>query len=227
MKQIVRYRYLTIPNKLTGEIRITVDDRAAEYSSAFDGGTSTNISLYPVISLNIVRPSETDSSGNKIKAVWNPNDSIGMTKYTFPIFVDELKEIKKDMKIPDLYVYRGDRLELNQQVAEKVRRVFKIGNVTIEFSAVIIVTNDQQVEGIKIKFNNEQSSVLLTLNELTALEHTLDHLDIDSIGFMMYLNYCNPTVKHGPITPHTDIIPPKKPVNNNIPKTIDPREFQD
>ena len=44
MKQIVRYRYLTIPNKLTGEIRITVDDRAAEYSSAFDGGTSTNIS---------------------------------------------------------------------------------------------------------------------------------------------------------------------------------------
>lgn len=227
MKQIVRYRYLTIPGKLTGELRITIDDRAAEYSSAFEGGTSTNISLYPIIGLNIIRPAETDANGNRIKAVWNPNDSIGMTKYTFPIFVNELKGIDKDMKIPDLYVYRGDRLELNQQVAEKVRRVFMIGTVTIEFSAVIIVNNDQQVEGIKIKFNNEQSSVLLTLNELTALKYNLEHLDIDTIVFMMYKDYCNPTIKHGSPNPKTDIIPPKKQNFDSIPKTIDPREFQE
>ena len=53
MRQIVRYRFMTIPNKLVGEMRITVDERSAEYTAQFDGGRSTNISLFPVINLQM------------------------------------------------------------------------------------------------------------------------------------------------------------------------------
>ena len=65
-----------------------------------------------------------------------------------------------------------------------------IGNVTLELSAVVIVQDDEsRIEGIKMKFNNEQSSVLLTLNELTSLIYNLDHLDVDSVALMLYMNY--------------------------------------
>lgn len=231
MKEIVRHRFMTIPGKLTGDIRITIDDRAAEYSSDFDGGHSTNISLYPMIGLTIKRSPEIDSSGNKVKAPWNPNDNIAMTKFTFPMLVNEVKGINEDMKIPDLYVYRGDRLELNEKKAEEVRRVFMIGNTTIELAAVIIVLPDteRQVEGIQMKFNNDQSTVLLTVTELESFTYNLEHLDVDTITFMMYLNYCKPSVKEAPKKgPVVDIIPPKKPEpvkNESGLLNIDPREF--
>lgn len=191
MKQMVRYRCLAIAGKLTMDIRITIDDRSAEYTSMFDGNKSTSITFYPIITLSLTKPMETDENGNRIRPPWNPNDNLGMTKFNLPIFFNELRGIREDMKIPDLYKYHGKRLELNEEVATKIRRVFIIGNTTLELSAVVVINtaDESRVEGIKMKFNNEQSSVLLTLNEVDSLIYNIDHLNTDAIAFMMYMNY--------------------------------------
>lgn len=211
MKQIVRYRHLTIPGKLTSDIRIMVDDRGSEYHSNMNMNDSTSINLFPVINLSITRLGDVDENGNKIKAPWNPNDSLGMTKYNLPIFVDELYNIQQDMKIPELYTYHGKRLEINEEIASKIRRVFMIGNVTLELTAIVITQNDDsRLEGIKMKFNNEQSSVQLTLNELNSLIFNYKHIDIDSISLLLYLNYVKrPDVSSfdSLMKPEVDIIP--------------------
>lgn len=194
MKQIVKYRCLTIPRKLSVELRIATDERNnPEFVSNFDGNRSTNVSLLPMIGITIMRPTETDESGVRIKAPWNPNDNLGMTKFTLPIFIEEFKGIKEDMKTPDLYTYHGKRLELNEEVAQKIRRVFVIGNTTLELSAVVLIKpeDESRMEGIKMKFNNEQSTVLLTLNEMNSLLYNLEHLDIDALSLLLYLNYIN------------------------------------
>lgn len=209
MKQIVRYRALTIPRKLTIDVRITIDDKAAEYTSAFDGNKSTSITFYPLIALSLTRPAEVDDNGNRIRAPWNPNDNLGMTKFNMSILHNELSEIRRDMKIPDLYTYHGKRLELNEEVGSKIRRVFMIGNTTLELSAVVVIKieDESRVEGIKMKFNNEQSSVLLTLNELDSLIFNLENLNVDTIAFLMYLNYIQKPEKPVSFTPKT-LIPP-------------------
>ncbi len=190
MKQVVRYQNLVIAGKLRTEVRITVDERGAEYNSTFENNQTTAVSLFPIISFIITKPSELDENGNRKKAPWNPNDTLGMTKYNFPTFVNNLGEIREDMKISELYTYQGKRLELNEEIAEKIRKVFPIGNTTVEFSAVVITQLDEtRIEGIKIKFNNESSIVLLTLNEIDSLLFHLQKIDIDSIALLMYLNY--------------------------------------
>lgn len=190
MKQYARYQTLLIPGKLRCDLRITVDDRGSEYSSNKDGNKSTSISLMPIISVGIIRPSELDEAGNRVRAPWNANDNLGMTKFNFPLFIEEIKGIKEDMKIPELYTYHGKRLELNEEIAAKIRRPFVIGSMTVELSAVVITQPDEsRVEGVKMKFNNEQSTVLLTINELNSLVYNLDHMDIDSLSMFMYLNY--------------------------------------
>ena len=190
MRQIVRYRFMTIPNKLVGEMRITVDERSAEYTANFDGGKATNISLFPVINLQMLQPADTsDSLSVYGKTGWDMNASIGLTKFTFPIFLEELKAINRGLRKPDLYVYHGTRLELNSREAEKARRVFMIGNTTVEFSPVVIDTAENKLEGVKIKFNNEKASILLTVNELNVLLYNLTALNIDLLAFTMYLNY--------------------------------------
>lgn len=211
MKQIVRYRHLIIPGKLTSDVRIIVDDRGSEYHSNMNMNDSTSINLFPVINLSITRLGDVDENGNRIKAPWNPNDSLGMTKYNLPIFVDELYNIQQDMKIPELYTYHGKRLEINEEIASKIRRVFMIGNVTLELTAVVITQNDDsRLEGIKMKFNNEQSSVQLTLNELNSLIFNYKNIDIDSISLLLYLNYVKKPDKSsfdGLLKPEVDILP--------------------
>lgn len=216
MKHIVKYRCLTIARKLTVDLRITIDDRVpGEYATTFDGNKSNNISLFPLISINLTKAPEVDDTGVRIKTPWNPNDNLGMTKFSFPIFIEEFNGIKEDMKTPNLYTYHGKRLELNEEVAQKIRRVFVIGNTTLELSAVILIKpeDETRVEGIKMKFNNEQSSVLLTLNEMTSLIYTLEHIDIDSLSLLMYTNYISKpdNVKsfdaNTLITPQVDIKP--------------------
>lgn len=190
MKQYVRYQSSVVPKKLKVEVRITINERGGEYTSEFDGNISTNISFFPIVTLIIQRPNEVDDLGNKTKAPWNPNDSLGMSRFNMPILVNKLKTISENMKITELYTYQGKRLELNEKIAEKVRDVFVIGNVTVELSAVVIIQpDDTRIEGVKMKFNNEQSSVLLTLNDLEILTYNLDHMDVDSIALLMYLNY--------------------------------------
>jgi hypothetical protein len=190
MKQTVRYQCLTIPNKIRVDIRLNVDEtRSSEYISNIDGNKSDSVALYPIISISIIRQNIIDESGNRVRAPWNPNDSLTMTKFNFPIFVSELESLSKDLLIPELYTYTGKRLELNEEVAAKVRRVFMIGTMTIELSPVVISNDDSRIEGIKVKFNNEQSSFLLTLNELTALQYTLEHLDINVLALLMYNSF--------------------------------------
>ena len=190
MKQVATYNFGGVPGKLKASIRIIVDRKAAEYSSTYGDSSSSTLSLSPIINLGIVRPSEIDENGNRTNAPWNPNDSLSMTKYTLPIFIEELKEMKSSMKTPELYTYQGKRLELNEEKSEAVRRPFMIGKMTVELSAVVIVQPDEtRVEGIKMKFNNEQSSVLLTLNDITSLIYNLDKIDVDSIAMKMYFKY--------------------------------------
>lgn len=190
MKHNVKHRILTISNKLTMEIRIIVDDSKCEFSSSYEGSKYTTLSINPIIDLSIIKAMESDENGQRVKAPWNPNDHLILTKYTFPILFEELHGIQQDMKKPELYTYHGKRLELNETLAENIRRVFMIGDMTIELSAVVIIQNDEtRVEGIKMKFNNEQSSVLLTLNDLTSLIFNMNHLDIDSLTIAMYSHF--------------------------------------
>lgn len=214
MKQNVKYRSLVIPGKLTIEVRIMIDDRGGEYLSSFDGNRSTSISFFPIVSMTLTKPAELDDNGNRVRAPWNPNDNLGMTKFNMPIMYNNLKAIQEDMKTPELYTYHGKRLELNEEAAAKIRKVYLIGNTTIELSAVVVINtaDDSRVEGIKMKFNNEQSTVLLTLNELDSLIYNLGHMDVDSLALLMYLNYINKpdkpkTFDASTLTPKVDIAP--------------------
>lgn len=199
MRQIVRYKFGTIPSKLSLELRITIDERSGpEYTSTYDGGQSTNITVFPIIVISITRSAELDENGNRVRAPWNPGDSMSITKFNIPILIRELKAIQDDMSTPDLYTYHGERLELNEEAAEKIRRVFMLGNTTLELSAVVISSDDDtKLEGIKFKINNEQSAVNLTLNELAALIYNLETLDVDNLTFQLYLTY----IKNGNSTP--------------------------
>ena len=190
MKQTFRYQSMMIPNKLKVEIRLVIDDtRNPEYTSNYNGDRNTSLVFYPIVSISLIK-NETDESGQRIKQVYNPNDTAGMTRYNIPIFLDNLSGIRKDLNDPKMYTYTGKRLELNEAAANRIRRVFVIGNMTIELSAVVIQQADEtRVEGIKMKFNNEQSTALLTLNEMEALIFNLSNMDVDSISMMMYFNY--------------------------------------
>lgn len=191
MKQYAKYQAFVVPKKLKAEIRIAVDERGVEYTTtAPDGNKSTSINFYPIVALSITRMGERDENGVFNKPPYNPNDTLGMTKFNLPLLLNNLKKIREDMNKKELYTYQGKRLELNETMAEAIRNPFVVGNMTIELSAVVIVqTDDSRIEGIKMKFNNEQSSVLLTINELETLIFNLDHLDIDSISLLIYLNY--------------------------------------
>lgn len=190
MKHSLKYRFLTIPNKLTADLRITVEDRQTEFNSAYDGGKSTSITLFPFITLQILKLGEVGDDGRRIRPQWNSNDSITMTRFTFPIMLRELTAIANDLKIPEMYSYTGTRLDINSEYAEKARRVFMIGNTTLELIPVIIEQGeDTRVEGIKMKFNNEQSTVGLTINELDSLISQMNHTDIEVLTMTIYNRY--------------------------------------
>lgn len=211
MRQVVRYQNLIIPSKIKCEIRIIVDDRGVEFLTTNDNSKNTIISFFPTLLISIMRPSEINDDGTRTRAPWNPNDTLSMNKFQIPIFTKELEGIIKDLEIPELYVYHGQRLELNEEIAAKIRRVFVIGNTTLEFSAVVITQgDDSRVEGIKVKFNNEQSSFMLTLNELTALDYNLNNLDLDNVALLLYLNFINkPQSNFTSLSnvPNVDILP--------------------
>ena len=54
---------------------------------------------------------------------------------------------------------------------------------TDEYSAPLVSMT------IRISTVTEQSTFLLTLNELNSLVYNLTHLDVDSVSMLMYLNY--------------------------------------
>ena len=190
MKQILRYQNLIIPNKLRIETRLTIDERFKPMYSNIteDGSMNLSLSLFPIIAISLIKV-DRDEMGKRIKAPWNPNDSLGLTKYSFPIFVNQLESLLNDLKIPELFVYHGKRLEINEEISNKIRKVFVIGSTTIELSTVVLIQDDDRLEGVKIKFNNEQSTVLLTLNEVESLLYNLKAISPDTICLMLYTHY--------------------------------------
>ena len=215
MKQIVRYRFMTIPNKLYADVRVTVDESShSETKSSYEGGKSTTLVLLPMINIQMLRPLETDENGRRYRPQSSMNDSIGLTKFNYPIFVNELNGIYEDMRTPDLYVYTGDRLDLNEKAAEKIRRAFTIGRTSIEFKAVVIEQPTdsgtvERLEGIKMKFNNEESTVLLTLREIESMLWIMKGVDIDNIVLTMYLSFVERSA-YEPQKPVVDIVPTTK-----------------
>lgn len=192
MKQVIRYRFLTIPNKIRCEINTTVDDRTI-YKSSSDGRSVLSCTPFSYVTISIVRPLERDDNGNVVSS-FNRNDILSISRYNFPLFLDELNAIHKDLKIPELYKYIDKRLELDEEIAGKIRRVIKLADTVIEFSAVVIEQDSDtnpRVEGIKLKFNNEHSSVALTVNDIAVLTHVLNHLDVDTIVLKMLSMHMN------------------------------------
>ena len=193
MTQHIRYRYMTIPGKLTGDIHLRIDEKSRDFRQVLgDGVSSINIQLLPIINVNITRPFEKDADGQYIKKAWNPNDSIGMTRYQLAIFIDNWKKIYNDMKIPALYIYTGNQLNVNEEEAKDVRRVFSVGSQVIELMPIVIYDETGKAkEGIRMKINDENSCVNLSLDESLGLISILNSLDVESITFMMYNNYIN------------------------------------
>lgn len=213
MKQTTSYRFLSIQNKIRGDLKIIIDtDRNPEYVSNNASGTNTSIAFYPIVTLTIVKPPQIDENGQRVQVPWTINDSLSMNKINLAIFKNEFKEIMNGMKTPELYTYHGKRLELNESIAEEVRRVFMINpTMTVELSPVVIMQDDDRLEGIKIKFNNEQSTVTLTLNEVTGFYEVINKLEIDSVAMLLYLNYASRPDKPKQFDalnpPNVDIVP--------------------
>lgn len=213
MKQTTSYRFLSIQNKIRGDLKIIIDtDRNPEYVSNNASGTNTSIAFYPIVTLTIIKPPQIDENGQRVQVPWTINDSLSMNKINLAIFKNEFKEIMNGMKTPELYTYHGKRLELNESIAEEVRRVFMINpTMTVELSPVVIMQDDDRLEGIKIKFNNEQSTVTLTLNEVTGFYEVISKLEIDSVAMLLYLNYASRPDKPKQFDalnpPNVDIVP--------------------
>lgn len=189
MKTIIRYSPWMILNKLKIEVKLSIDEKTV-WKSQFNGSNYVSWNFNPQTVLMILREKEFGDNGTPVKNNWSPGDSLLLNKYHYPIMVEELKTIQTSMKIPDLYTYTGKRLELNEEVAQKVRRTFRIGRIdAIELAPVVIVQDDERIEGIKMKFNHEDHHVLLTVNDLTSLVYTMENLDIDSIILNMYLSH--------------------------------------
>lgn len=173
-----------IPFKLKLEIRIVVDEKYI-WKSNFNGANYIGFNLNPQVYLNIQKVKEIDQTEN----IWDPNNSLFMNKYTYPILLEELKQMYQNLKIPELYSYTGKRLELNESEATKIRKSFKIGQTSIELCAVVIIQDDERIEGIKLKFNNEDYHVLLTVNDLISLIKNLDSLNPDTVAWNMLLHH--------------------------------------
>ena len=192
MKKSIKYKLLTIPNKIQVDLKIITDDSGGPLSTEFVSTTKDFISLnlYPLVTISIVRPYEIDESGVKRRAPWNQNDSLPLTRYTLPIFLKEFLDLKKDLEIQELYTYIENRLELNDVVAEKIVRKFKVGNNSVELAPVVIsLIDDSRVEGIKLKINNEESTVLLTLNDIESLSYVLKSTQFDQLVLTLYNIY--------------------------------------
>lgn len=211
LNQSVRFSLVTIGTKVRMDIKLFVRDngRFTESHYSSNGTDNIAISVYPVMSLYIVRPRDVDENGQPVRSPLNQNDILGMTKAQFPIMATELRGIFEDLKTPDLYKYAKDVLVLDESKAEKIRRVFMVGRTTVELSAVVIKADDHaeqpvDMEGIKIKFNNEQSTVMLTIHELTALLWSMEHLDIDSLTLKLYDMY----MRNGSVSNASNTISP-------------------
>lgn len=198
MKRQVKYRILTITGKMTVDLKLVYDDarngrfnRTGETVSSSNGDTYINLTFFPMINFNIVRKGEVDENGVYQRPPLNLSDMMQATRYQLPLVVSELKKIYDALCIPEMYSYLNSRLEVNDELAEKHRRVSKVGMTVLELTPVVIVQpeDESRIEGVKMKFNNEQNTVLFTLNDIETLIYTMEHFDIDATSLLIQNNY--------------------------------------
>ena len=197
MKKTAKARVLIIPSKLTVDISVTFDSERSqrfgtgEIVSDYNGDIYTTLNLAPLIILAITRTGEMDENGVRQRPAYNQGDRLAMTRYQLPIFINALDRTYESLKIPEMFSYVSKRLTVNEELAEKARRVFAIGTyTTVELVPVVILQPDEtRIEGIKVKFNNEDSTVLLTLNDVESLLFNLKTMNVDSTVMMLYRNY--------------------------------------
>jgi hypothetical protein len=197
----VSYRILTIfPNKLGVEIRVTVDPNRRYGNGEFistgaDGAVYTTLSVSPLIVISILRPGEVTDTGLRVRAPYNNNDHLRLNTAQTPIFAAELNNIMDAIKIPEMFSYAGKRLIVNEELAQAKRRTFTIGGgnlgTVVDMVPVVILQPDEtRVEGIQLKFNDDSSSVLLTLNDMESLYHCVKNTQFDHIALDMYVHFC-------------------------------------
>lgn len=194
-RENIRYTFITIPEKLKGTIRLSIDMAAAEYRSFGDYANTTAISIFPYIDLQILRPMVFDeATGRNVRPkTGDRGDWLPMNKFNFPMFCREFGEACDSLKIREMYAYTGTRLDLNDALAETHKRSFKIGDYAVEIIPTILETEQERLEGLRITINSEPHSVSLTLNEITSLRWSLEHLDVDNLALTLYNRVVNPT----------------------------------
>lgn len=197
MKTTIVYHVLTVPKKLRMEIKLILDnDRSSEYINSSTDGTFATVRLYPMITLSIVREIQRDESGMIIKQPFVLSDTLSMSRYTLAVFKSEFEDLYRLMKEKDVYTYHGKRLELNEKIADEIKKLFQLSKTVVEITPTLLISPDdidQKIEGVKLKFNNEASSVLLSINDMTALVETMNNISIDTITTWMYKEYKNAT----------------------------------
>ena len=184
----IRYRILTLSGKLAVSVRITVDQRN-EFRSFNDTSEGITLSLYPNIELQIIHPRPVDENGNTIR-VWNPNDTLVLSNNTLPLFMKDLDTVMKSLQLTEMYVYTGERLDLNSKLAEEKKRIFRSSpTFFVEIIPTVLELDEKRMEGLRFTFNKEPSVVALTLSEIESLTSNLKRLDANQMALQLYQMY--------------------------------------
>lgn len=197
MKKVIRYNLGTIPKKLIFEFRMTFDD-----SDRFHAGLRTNIvengdtfiqlQLFPIINITIFRENIQNADGIFQRKEFDPNDNLLLTRYSLPIFINNLERLMQDFKIPELYHFIGNRLEVNDKLQKEYKRVFMINRMAISLIPVVIEEGDVEHtyhEGISMEFNSENNNVLLTLDDISSLLYILKNINMDIMAIELFNNF--------------------------------------
>jgi hypothetical protein len=194
MKRTINFNVGAITGKLNINLRLALDDQSERFSSGVristnqTGDEYINVNLYPMLSL-IIHRENIVVEGVSQRAPFNRDDMITLSRSTIPIFIHNFDRLLKEFETPELYKYIEDRLELNDKLAEAYRKRFMVGPSIVELVPVIIDDGDSKMEGIRMKFNVEDSTVVLTMNEAIRLSYTIKNLNIDALALQIYLEF--------------------------------------
>jgi len=130
--------------------------------------------------------------------------------------VNEMEELIRSFRIPEMFVLTDGRLDLNTTLADQHRRVFTTSQRTMEFSMVVIEDDQHnRHEGIKFKINNEANSTMLTLQEFMSFYMCLKQTNVDAVAMLLYMDFMknrNTIVTMPSPIPTIDIIPKSSPM---------------
>lgn len=195
------YRFLTIYNKLQGNVKLSISGREESYYQGDEKNPNYhNLSLYPSIDLKVMRPRQADPNTGNMRAAYYPNDNLYLTPLNLPTFTQNLSIAFDSLYRKDLFVYNGNNLEVNPAELEGARISFLASgkNSYVNIEPVVIEEDDRQVEGLKFVFNREPSSFSLTIPELNAFKSSLNAVEntIHLLAMSMYQSYKSRSKNH-------------------------------